>query len=123
MRYYYHAIATGDLQSLKFLMTPRSYRMILEAFGLKLSFKDREFKKILSQIDENKEALLCVEKRLVKEGDFEKPFPALEIEAVKENGTDRKIVVFKEEGIRKKLYFSYESAGWKINYYAGRKAD
>ena len=123
VKYYYHAIATGDLQSLKFLMTPKSYFMTLEAFALRLSFKDREFKLLLSQLSKSEEALLSVEKRLLKEGSFKKPFPAIKIETVKENGPERQIVVYREEGITKKLYFSYESTGWKINYYAGRRAD
>ena len=122
VRYYYHAISTGDLQSLKFLMTEKSYCMTLEAFGLRLSFKDRDFKRMLSKIEKDESILHCVERRLIKEGHFEKPFPTLEIAAVKENGPKRKLVQYREEGISKKLYFSQESTGWKINYYAGRKA-
>lgn len=123
VKYYYHAISTGDLQSLKFLMTAKSYRMTLEAFSLRLSFKDRDFKALLSQMDQSEEALLCVEKRLLSEGQFEKPFPTIEIESVRENGTARQVVTYREEGVIRKLYFSYESSGWKINYYAGRKVN
>ncbi len=123
VKYYYHALSTGDLQSLKFIMTQKSYLMILEVCGWRLSFKDRYFKRILSQAEEDEEILFAVEQTLTKTGYFSKSFPSLAIDEVKDDGFDRKIVQYTEEGISKKLYFSHEATGWKINYYAGQNKD
>ena len=43
------------------------------------------------------------------------------INTIVKNGDQRQTIAYTEEGKVKKLYFSKEENGWKINYYAGRK--
>ena len=47
-------------------MTVKSYHMSLQAFGLRLSFKDARFKSQLTDIKESELALKNVEERLKK---------------------------------------------------------
>ena len=49
---YYKALNSGDLESIKCLMTQQSYYMTLESLGLKLAFKDLSFKQELENIEE-----------------------------------------------------------------------
>ena len=49
---YYKALYSGDLSLVKRLMTPESYIMTLETFGLRLSFRDSEFKAQLKEIED-----------------------------------------------------------------------
>jgi len=121
VRAYYDVLTEGDFSKLKNLMTVKSYHMSLQAFGLRLSFKDAAFKSQLSDIEENAVALKSVEERLQKENNVNTASYSIVIQHVKENGTDRKIVEYTENGKAKKLYFSREPQGWRINYYAGRK--
>ena len=51
---YYHALYSGDLQSVKEMMTEESYYMTLEPFAFKLSFNDPVFKTQWDKIKESK---------------------------------------------------------------------
>ena len=118
---YYTSLYSGDVTAVKELMTPESYIMTLETFGLRLALRDPEFKTLLKKIDEDAEALAEVENRLSIELISRKLSPKIDIKSVSWNGTERQTIEYTEDGKMKKLYFSKEEDGWKINYYAGRK--
>ena len=120
---YYHALYSGDLTTVKALMVGKSYLMTLESFGLRLSFKDKEFKSLLAEIEENPASMLKVEALLSKELISRDKRPKIQIIKSEANGSRRKTVHYTEDGKVKKLYFSKEESGWKIDYYAGRKVD
>jgi len=120
---YYDALYSGDLSSVKELMTPESYTMTLETFGLRLALRDPEFKAQLKEIDENPASLAEVESKLSDELVSRKVSPKIDIKSTSMNGTKRQTIEYTEEEKMKKLYFSKEEDGWKINYYAGRKVD
>lgn len=120
---YYHALYSGDLTTVKALMVEKSYLMTLESFGLRLSFKDKEFKSLLAEIEENPASMLKVEALLSKELISRDKTPKIQINKIEANGSRRKTVHYTEDGKVKKLYFSKEESGWKIDYYAGRKVD
>ena len=117
---YYTSLYSGDLQSVKEIMTERSYMMMLESFGLRLSLKDPDFKVKLANIDEDESTLMDVEKKLSAELASRNRSPEINILQVELNGTERQTVEYTEDGKAKKLYFSKEDTGWKINYFAGR---
>jgi len=120
---YYHALYSGDLTIVKDLMTEKSYMMTLESFGLGLSFKDAVFKSLLKEIEENNSSLLIVEALLSEELISRNKAPKIEIIKSEANGDARQTVHYTEDEKMKRLYFSKEETGWKINYYAGRKVD
>ncbi len=120
---YYNLLYSGDLVGVKELMTVDSYIMILESFGLRLSFEDEYFKSLLKEIKESKDSLKKVEEILSKDLLARDNNSNIEILNTVMNGEKRQTVNYKEEDQLKKLYFSKEKDGWKINYYAGRKVD
>jgi hypothetical protein len=113
---YYKALYSGDLSLVKDLMTPESYIMTLETFGLRLSFRDADFKAQLKEIEENTTSLAEVENKLSEELISRKLSPKIEIKSKEWNGTERQTIVYTEDEKSKKLYFSKEEDGWKINY-------
>ncbi|WP_415406003.1 hypothetical protein ACLHDG_09555 [Sulfurovum sp. CS9] len=117
---YYHALYNGDLSAVKDLMTEKSYIMTLESFGLRLSFRDGEFKSLLKEIEDSPESLEKVEALLSQEIISRNKAPKIKISKCEPNGSERETVYYTEDGKVKKLYFSKENGGWKINYYAGR---
>ena len=117
---YYHALYSGDLQSLKEMMTKESYYMTLEPFGIKLSFTDPLFKTQWDQIEENKDALYEVEKKISVELLSRNLSPQIDIKQTEPIGLERFIVHYTKDGENKKLYFSKEGSNWLINYFAGR---
>ena len=120
---YYSSLYSGDLCAVKELMTEESYMMTLETFGLRLALRDPEFKAQLKKIKEDEEALEEVENKLSFELISRKMSPVIEIKSTSLNGTKRQTIDYTEDEKMKKLYFSKEENGWKINYYAGRKVD
>ena len=120
---YYTSLYGGDLCAVKELMTQESYMMTLETFGLRLSLRDIEFKAQLKKIQEDPYALDEVENKLSIELISRKRSPKIEILSQQWNGTKRQTIEYTEDGKNKKLYFSKEEDGWKINYYAGRRVD
>ncbi|NOR56025.1 MAG: hypothetical protein GQ531_07430 [Sulfurovum sp.] len=117
---YYHALYSGDLQSVKEMMTEESYIMTLEPFSIKLSFHDPVFKTQWDQIEESKDALDEVEKKISKELLSRNLSPQIEITNTEQNGLERMIVHYTKDGKNKKLYFSKSGSDWRINYFAGR---
>jgi hypothetical protein len=120
---YYKALYSGDLHTVKALMTEESYSMTLETFGLRLALRDPEFKAKLKKAEDDATALAEVEKQLSSDLISRNLSPEIEIKSVSKNGTTRQTIDYTEDGKSKKLYFSKEAEGWKINYYAGRKVD
>ena len=120
---YYKLLYSGDLQGIKALMTETSYFMTLESFGLGLSFEDAHFKALLKEIKENEDSLKKVEDLLSIDLLTRTKKSKIEILNVELNGNKRQTVNYKELDKVKKLHFSKEKEGWKINYYAGRKVD
>jgi len=120
---YYDALYSGDLSTVKELMTAESYSMTLETFGLRLSLKDPDFKAQLKEIDENASSLSEVERKLSDDLVSRELSPKIEVKSISLNGTKRQTVDYAEDGKMKKLYFSKEENGWRINYFAGRKVD
>lgn len=120
---YYTSLYSGDLTAVKELMTEESYMMTLETFGLRLALRDSGFKAQLKKIKEDEDLLTEVENKLSAELISRKLSPKIEIVSQQWNGTKRQTIEYTEDGKSKKLYFSKEEGGWKINYFAGRKVD
>ena len=120
---YYTSLYSGDLSTVKELMTEESYIMTLETFGLRLALRDQGFKSQLKKIKEDEDALREVENKLSFDLITRKISPEIDIKSVSWNGEKRQTIDYTEDGKMKKLYFSKEKNGWKINYYAGRKVD
>ncbi len=120
---YYTSLYGGDLCTVKELMTEESYTMTLETFGLRLALRDPEFKVQLKNINEDTDALAEVENKLSFDLISRKMSPKIEIKSTSLNGTKRQTINYTEDEKDKKLYFSKEENGWKINYYAGRKVE
>jgi hypothetical protein len=118
---YYNALYSGDLPFVKSLMTPESYIMTLETFGLGLTLRDRDFKEKLKEIEQNSISLAEVERKLSDELVSRNKSPQIVVQDIVWNGIKRQTVEYTEDGKLKRLYFSKEDDGWKINYYAGRK--
>lgn len=117
---YYHALYNGDLESVKEMMTGESYHMTLEPFYIKLSFKDPAFKTMWDEIEENKDALYEVEKKISEELLSRNLSPQIDIKHIEPNGSQRTTVHYEEDGKNKKLYFSKKDGYWRIDYFAGR---
>lgn len=117
---YYHALYSGDLSSVKEMMTEESYMMTLEPFGIKLSFNDPVFKTQWDQVEESKDALIEVEKKISVELLSRNLSPQIDIKQIEPIGLERITVHYTKDGKNKKLYFSKEGADWRINYFAGR---
>lgn len=120
---YYRALYSGDLDTVRSLMSPTSYSMTLETFGLRLSLRDPDFKKLLKEREVDPDALTEVESKLSLELISRALSPLIEIRSIQNNGDKRQIIEYEEDGKSKKLYFSKEEEGWKIDYFAGRKVD
>ncbi len=118
---YYTSLYSGDLSTVKSLMTEESYIMTLETFGLRLALRDQEFKSQLKKIEDDEDALAEVENKLSYDLIDRRNSPKIDIKNVSGNGENRQTIDYTEDGKMKKLYFSKEKDGWKINYYAGRK--
>ncbi|GIT97808.1 hypothetical protein [Sulfurovum sp. TSL1] len=120
---YYTSLYSGDLGTVKELMTEGSYIMTLETFGLRLALRDQEFKSQLKKIEHDEDALAEVENKLSYDLIDRRNSPKIDIKSVSWNGENRQTIDYTEDGKMKKLYFSKEKDGWKINYYAGRKVE
>ena len=120
VEHYYTSLYSGDLQSVKEIMTERSYVMMLESFGLKLALEDPAFKMQLANIGEDENFLREVEKKLSAELASRNRSPEINILQVDPNGTERQTVEYTEDKKAKKLYFSKEDGLWLIDYFAGR---
>ena len=117
---YYQALYSGDLKSVKALMTEESYLMALEPFGWGLSFKDPAFKTEWDKIEESADALHEVEQKISAELLFRNLSPQIDIKQTEPNGSKRKTVHYEKDGKKKRLHFSKEKGHWLIDYYAGR---
>jgi hypothetical protein len=121
---YYRALETGDMKVLRHLMVPESYHMTLEAFGLKRSFTDPAFKALLQRIETDGAARFEVECIIARMLRHERKSPRIENLRREPLGQDRCAVIYTEDGIPKKLSFSKQgAAGWRLDYYAGRRQD
>ena len=118
---YYDALYSGDLPFVKGLMTPDSYRMTLETFGLRVTLRDPAFKAKLKRIDDDSVSLAEVERKLSNELVSRNKSPKIKVKSVSMNGANRQTIEYTEDEKLKRLYFSKEEEGWRINYYAGRK--
>ena len=117
---YYKALNSGDLKSVKALMTEESYHMALEPFGMGLSLRDPVFKAEWEKIKESRDALDEVEEKISAELLSRDLSHQIDIKQVESNGEKRKIVYYEENSKKKRLYFSKEKGYWLIDYYAGR---
>ncbi len=117
---YYEALYDGDLETVRELMTQKSYLMMIESFGLELSLKNPSFGLELKRIEEDSASLKKVEGTLSGEIKSYQLSPVIDILRIEQNGSSRKTVYYTEDNNRKNLYFSKEGNSWKINYYAGR---
>ena len=120
---YYKLLYSGDLKGVKVLMTEASYMMTLESYGLRLSLEDSHFRELLKEIDDSEESLKKVEDLLSKDLRSRNQTPQIEILNSEVNGEERQTVNYTQDDKDKKLYFSKENDGWKINYYAGRRVN
>ena len=123
LNHYYTLLYSGNVGMVKELMTEESYYMTLETFGLRLALRNPEFKAQLKNISEDANTLEEVENKLSYELLSRNISPKIEIKSISSNGTKRQTIDYTEDGKDKKLHFSKEKDGWKINYYAGRKVD
>ena len=117
---YYLSLHTGDLESVKELMTEESYYMTLEPFAMSFSFTDPEFKSVWEKIEESQDALDEVEKKISAELLSRNLSPQIDIKQVEPNGSERITVRYEKDGKKKKMHFSQEDGKWLINYFAGR---
>ena len=120
---YYKLLYSGDLNGIRNIMTHTSYIMTLNSLGLHLSWDDKNFKILLKQIETDEDALSEVEKLLSQDLKKRDEVNTIKILKTEMNGLDRQTVHYTQNGKVKKLYYSKEPNGWKINYYAGRKVD
>jgi hypothetical protein len=120
---YYRALHDGDLPALRQMMAPASYRMTLEAYGLRRSFADADFKALLKRIDADEGALAEVEKVVAEMLRAQGALPKIGQLQTEPLGADRCAVRYTEDGVNKKLSFSKTDRSWRIDYYAGRKRD
>ena len=118
---YYSTIQNGDLAILSTLMTEESYHITLESLAFKRAFKDPEFKKILKNIDSNKEDLSKVEKIISNDLRVNSIEHTINVTNFESNGSDRITLHYSENGHPKKMYFSNSSGEWKIDHKAGRR--
>lgn len=118
---YYDAVKYGDLKSLSDIMTEESYLMTLESIGFKRAFKDKEFKKLLNNMHNDKYSLDRVEKILSKDLADAPSKHNVEIVEFEPNGSERVTLHYSVDSKSKKFYFSSASGEWKIDYKAGRK--
>jgi hypothetical protein len=118
---YYRALLSGDMAALRQMMLPASYIMTLEAYGLKRSFSDPDFKAMLHLMTEDRTVRLQVENVIAETLRRESEFFWIEDLRTEALGPDRCAVHYTEDGCPKKLTFSKTEQGWKIDYYAGRK--
>ena len=117
---YYQSLHTGDLESVKDLMTEESYHMTLEPFGMSLLFKDPAFKAVWEKIEESQDALDEVEKKISAELLSRNLSPQIDIKQIEPNGSERMTVHYEKDGKKKKMHFSQQDGKWLINYFAGR---
>jgi len=117
---YYKTLYSGDLKSLKDIMTEESYYMTLEPTVMGLSFKDPAFKREWEKIQESRDALHVVEKRISAELLSHNLSHQIDIKQVEPNGSERQTVYYEEDGKKRRLYFSKKDGHWLIDYYAGR---
>ena len=120
VEHYYTSLYSGDLQSVKEIMTEKSYSMVLESYGLKLALEDPAFKMQLANIEEDENSLKAVEEKLSVELASRNRSPQINILQTVPNGTERQTVEYSEDGKAKKLHFSRKDGRWLIDYYAGR---
>lgn len=118
---YYAAIKHGDMQTLRTLMTEQSYIMNIEAFGLKRAFIDARFKTMLAQCKDDAAILREVEVVLCEDLISEASHPSIVLTSIEDNGSGRRTVLYTENGNPKKLYLSFHSDEWLIDYMAGRR--
>ena len=118
---YYDAMKRGDLKSLSGVMTEESYLMTLDSIGFKRAFKDKEFKKLLNDMHNDKYSLDQVEVILSKDLANAPSEHNVEIVKFEPNGSERVTIHYSEDSKSKKFYFSSASGEWKIDYKAGRK--
>lgn len=121
--YYYHALYSGDLSSVKRLMTHHSYVMTLESFGLRLAFKNPQFKEMLSRLEEDNKTFDKVERLLSADLQARRKNPEISDIRIIDNGKSRRRVAYLEDGKEKKLYLSLNNSQWLIDYYAGCPID
>ena len=118
---YYRALQESDVAALRQMMQPASYRMTLEAYGLKRTFSDPAFKKILHRMESDEMAMAEAEKYVAEFLTSESRRMEVVVQETEPLGPERCAVHYRENGCPKKLYFSQTPKGWKIDYYAGRK--
>ena len=118
---YYLALDAGDIEALRWMMLPESYRMTLEAYGLKRAFADPAFKALLQQSETDPAARREAEKRVAETLRSAPKTPVIADLRSEPLGKDRRVVLYTEDGSPKKLAFTLTSTGWKIDYYAGRR--
>ena len=120
---YYSTLTNGDLAILSTLMTEESYHITLESLGFKRAFKDVEFKKILKNIDSNRDDLSKVEKIVSHDLRVNSTEHNVDVVNFESNGDDRITLHYNEDKHKKKMYFSNSSGTWRIDYKAGRKTN
>lgn len=118
---YYGALEAGDMDALRGVMAAESYIMTLEAYGLKHTFADPAFKALLRRCGEDVSARKEVE--AVIAAALRRDAKAMTLDAFRTEalGAGRCAVRYTENGFAKKMALRETEAGWKIDYYAGRK--
>lgn len=118
---YHTAIEYGDMQALRALMTDESYILSIKAFGLKRALIDPRFKTMLAQCQDNAAVLREVEVVLCEDLISEASNPSIVLTSIEDNGSDRRTVLYTENGNNKKLYLSYHSDEWLIDHMPRRR--
>ncbi|MEN8303176.1 MAG: hypothetical protein ABFQ64_03815 [Campylobacterota bacterium] len=123
LKLYYNSLESGDIGSLKTLMTEESYMITLDSLGFKRAFKDSHFKALLEDIGENKSSLIKIEEVISEELRNQAKKHNIDVVNTEENGAERFTLHYLEDKQPKKMYFSSASGEWKIDYMAGRKVN
>ena len=118
---YYRALEAGDMDTLRNVMAPESYSMTLEAYGLKHTFSDPAFKALLQRAAGDVSARRKAEAVIAEALRHDTCAAVLEDFRTETLGTARCAVRYTENGFAKKMTLRETEAGWKIDYYAGRK--
>jgi len=121
LHHYHAAIEYGDMQALRALMTDNSYILSIKAFGLKRALIDPRFKTMLVQCQEDATILREVEVVLCEDLISEASHPSIVLTSIEDNGSDRRTVLYTENGNNKKLYLSYHSDEWLIDHMPRRR--
>jgi len=119
---YYKAMNSADIEALKEIMVPSSFKITMEVWALSKALKDKSFAKKLKRYGTDKEIDLEVQEAVRTKLLHASPKEITDLRVIA-LGKSRCMVRYKEDGKQKQLFTSLDKQVWKIDYKAGRKID